>query len=230
LEPQEFWQKKIEDFKRKKDFEACLEYSNKIKELEDARNKPEFWNKKALAYFEIQEFKKALDYFDKDLEINGQSFDTLYQKAIVFYFLKNNSEANEWFNRAWQIKYSNYLKTKEQIQTLKEHKEFEKSVIHSKKLKQVEDPPFQFWYYQALVLTELGKYQEAIKSYNEAWARKQDDPLVLFNKAKCEFLFGKKDESFSTLTKACAMDSSIKEKIQAEAIFSETVKFNQLFS
>jgi len=230
LEPREFWLKKVEELKKTKDFEECLKYSKKIKELDDAKNKPEFWYKKGLAYSEIQEFENALQFFDKDLEINGENFDTLFQKGIIFYFLKNSSEAIEWFNRAWELKYSDYLETKEQILTLKEHKEFEKSVMHTQKLKQIDPPPFQFWFYQGLVFTDLGKYQESAKCYDEALLIKPDDPPVLFEKAKCELLQGNKIACFNTLQKVYALDSSFKEKIQTEPIFSDTIQFNQIFS
>ena len=230
MEPQEFWLKKIEDLKKNKNFEECIKYSDKIKFVENAKNKPEFWYKKGLAYCEIQEFEKALNCFDKDLENNGQNFDTLYHKGIVYYFLKNNYEAIEWFNKAWELKYSDYLKIKEQIQSLKEHKEFEKSVLHSKKLKQIDSPPFQFWYYQALILRELGKYQEAENCCDEALLEKHDDPLILFEKAKCELLQGEKNGCHNLLKKVCEIDSSFKEKIKKESIFSETIQFNQLFS
>jgi tetratricopeptide (TPR) repeat protein len=229
VEPKEFWLKKIEEFKKNKNFEERIKYSNKIKELEDARNTPEFWYKKGLGCCEIKEFENALQCFDKDLESNGPNFNTLYQKGIVFYFLKKNSEAIEWFNRALETKYSDYLKTKEQIQTLKKHKEFEKCVIPTQKLKQIDPPPFQFWFYQGLVLAELGKYQESIKCYDEALLIKNDNPQVLFEKAKCELQQGEKTESVKTLKKICELDSSFKEKIQTDPLFSTSIKISQIF-
>jgi len=229
LEPREFWLKKIKECKKNKNFEESILYSQKIKTLDDAINKPEFWHKKGLACCEIQEFENALQCFDRDLESNGQNFDSLFQKGIVFYYLKNSSEAIEWFNRAWEIKYSGYLKTREQIRTLNEHKEFEKAVLHKQKLKQTDPPPFQFWFYQGLVLAELGKYQESIKSYDEALMINPDDPTVLFEKAKCELLHGNKIACVITLKRACDLDSSFKEKIQAEPIFSKTIQINQFF-
>jgi tetratricopeptide (TPR) repeat protein len=230
LEPRKFWLKKIAELKKNKNFEECLKYSNKIKELDDARNKPEFWYEKGLAYYDIGEFENALQCFDKDLENNGQNFDSLFQKGIVFYYLENHSEANEWLNKAWELKYSDYLKTKEQIQSLKEHKEYEKSVLHSKKLYQIDSPPIQFWYYKAMILEELGKYQEAGNCCDEALLIKPYDPIILFEKAKCELLQGKKEKCYNILQKVCEIDPSFKEKIKKEPIFLETIQFNRLFS
>jgi len=230
VEPKEFWLKKIEEFKKIKKFEECLKYADKIKEIDDAKNKPEFWYKKGIAYSEIQEFENALLCFDKDLELNEPNFDTLYQKGIIFYFLKKNIEAIECFNKAWQLKYSDYLKTKEQIHLLKEHKEFEKSVTHSKKLKQIDSPPFQFWHYQALILTELGKYQKATKSYEEALLINPDSPLVLFDRAKCEFLQGNEEDCLNLLKKTYTLDLSFKKKIQSEPTFSNFIKNSIDFS
>lgn len=212
VEPREFWLKKIEEFKKKRDFEECLKYQNKIKELDDASNKPEFWYVKGLAYCEIQEFDKALQCFDKDLDLNEPNFDTMYQKGIVYYFLKKNLEAVEWFNKAWELKYSDYLKTKEQIQLLKEHKEFEKTIKHSKKLKGMDPPPYRFWHFQALALTELGKYQEAAKCYDQALSNNKDDILVLYDKARCEFLQGNKNEFLNILKNNYTLDLNFNKK------------------
>jgi len=227
LEPKEFWLKKAEEFKKLKKVDEALECLEKVREIDDAKNKPYFWYKKGIAYSEMEEFDKALRCFDKDLEINKLNFETLYQKGIVLYLLKKNLDAIECFNKAWELKYSNYLKTKEQIHTLKEHKEFEKALMHSTKLDQMKSLPYQFWHYKALALTDLGKHQDAIKCYDEALSIKPDEPLVLFDKARCELLRGKENNCIPLLIKACKLDMSIKNMIKKEKIFSN---FSAVFS
>ena len=224
MEPKEFWLKKAEEFKKLKKVDEALECLEKVRVIEDAKNKSYFWYRKGLTYSEMEEFDKALQCFDKDLELNTLNFETLYQKGIVFYILKKNLDAIECFNKAWELKYSNYLKTKEQIQTLKEHKEFEKAIMHSTKLDQMKSLPYQFWHYKGLALTKLGKYQDAIECYDEALLIKQDEPLVLFDKAKCELLRGKEDNCLHLLKKACKLDLNIKNMIQKENIFSSLMQ------
>lgn len=229
MEPKKVWLEKIEEFKKNKNFEECLKYASKIKDLDDARNKPEFWYKKGVAHIEIQDFKNALLCFDKDLELNKPNFETLYKKGIVYYFLKKNSDAVEWFNKAWELKYSQYLKTKEQIQLLKDHKEFEKTVMHAKKLNQIGAFPSQFWHYRGLSLTELEKYQEAMKCYDEALLIRPNEPLILFDKARCKFLQGKEKDCIDILKKVYSLDLSYKNKIQAEPVFSSLIQNNNIF-
>ena len=87
LEPKEFWLKKAEEFKKLKKVDEALECVNKVKEIDDAKNKPYFWYKKGIAYSEIGEYDKALECFDKNLEQNKPNFETWYQKGIIFYFM-----------------------------------------------------------------------------------------------------------------------------------------------
>jgi len=227
VEPEEFWLKKAEEFKKLKKVDEALECLEKVKEIDDAKNKPYFWYKKGIAYSEMEEFDKALQCFDKDLEVNKLNFETLYQKGIALYVLKKNLDAIECFNKAWELKYSNYLKTKEQIHTLKDHKEFEKALTYTTKLGQMKSLPYQFWHYKALALTDLGKHQDAIKCYDEALSIKPDEPLVLFDKARCELLRGKENNCIPLLIKACKLDISIKYMIKKEKIFSN---FSAVFS
>ena len=166
MEPKDFWLKKIKNIKKTKNFEDAIKFKEKIKDIDDTKNKPDFWYKNGLAYFEIKEYEKAMSCFDKDLKQNKPTFETLYQKGIVFYVLKNYPEANECFNKAFEIKYSTYLKTQDQVQTLKKHKEFVKIVKYSTELSKFEPIPYQFWHYKALVLAKLGKYQESTECYD----------------------------------------------------------------
>lgn len=165
MEPKEFWLKKIKDLKKTKNFEDAIKYTEKIKGIEETKNQPDFWYKNGLAYSEIKEYEKALSCFEKDLNLNQPTFETFYQKGIIYFNFENYAEANECFNKAFEIKYSSFLKTQNQVQSLKKHKEFVKIVKYSTELKKMEPIPYQFWHYKAISLTKLGKYQESTECY-----------------------------------------------------------------
>lgn len=188
MEPTKFWLRKAEESKKANKIDEALEYLDKARKLEYAKNTVNFWYSLGTAYSEIKQFEKAMECFDKELELNTPNFETLYQKGIVLYILKKDIDAIECFNKAWEIKYSEYLKSKEQILILKKHKEFEKAIKHSTKLDQMKSFPYKFWHYKGLALANLAKYQEAIECYDEALSIKPDDPHVLSDKNKCKLL------------------------------------------
>jgi len=187
-EPKDYWIKKAEELKKLKHFEQAVECMTKASELEEHEKKSDHWYHRGASLNEIGKYAEAVNCFEKELEVNPPKFDTFLQKGISLYYLKQSLEALECLKKAWELNYANYLKTKEQLDSLKLHKKFEIALDYATDLQTGTSLPEKFWQYKGLILTDLKKFDEAIKCYDEALTIKKNDPSILDDKTNCEIL------------------------------------------
>ena len=229
MDPKEFWLKKAEELKKLKKIEKALECLEQVKLIDESKNKPNFWYTQGLSYFQMEEYPNALQCYDHDLKLNKPSFETLYQKGILLYIMKKDTESIECFNKAWEIKYSSFLKTNEQINSLKKHKEFEKAIEHATNLDKMQELPSEFWHYKGLAFMELEKFSDAIECFDEG-LKIENDALIFFDKAKCLLLQGNESVSIELLKRAYKIDPTIKNSIQNEPLFGDINKRAQIIN
>jgi tetratricopeptide (TPR) repeat protein len=71
-----------------------------------------------------------------------------------------------------------------------------------------------------IALENLGRYEEAIASYDQALAIKTDLVKVLYNKAYCYALLGKTDLALENLQRAIALNpKSVRERAKTDPDF-----------
>jgi len=222
----EFLLRKATELKKMRKFEEAEDCLRKVKEIEDSKQSRDFWFKNGVSFLELEKYEEAIKCFNRDLAINNEDFDTYYKKGIALYKLKKFKESIECFNKAWESNYSNYLRIKNQIDELKKRKQYEAVLTHSTEILQTKVIPFEFWYYKGLALSKSGNYKEASYSFDQSLELVPDEPLSLFEKARCELLLGKKDTCMKLLTKTCTVDIKMLEKILQDKTFQLLYKEN----
>jgi len=227
FDPEKFWLNKVGELKKLKKIDEALECMEKVRTIENSKNKPNFWFENGFACVESGHYKEAIECFNKHLEFNPPDFDTMFQKGIVEYLLKNSLEAIECFNKAWELKHAEHLQMNEQVSALKEHKEYEKALKYATKLNEPFSIPNEFWQYKGLALTEHGNYEKAIECFDEILSAYPNEPEILFDKSKCELLRGNENNCIELLKKACEFDSNLKDRILSD-VFSELKENKQI--
>ena len=162
------------------------------------------------------------------MEFNRISFDTLYEKGLAFFNLKKYTDAVECFNKAWEIKHEEFMKLRNQGTTLKNYKKFEKAVMYYDQSNAIPDIESKFWYYKGCSLYEIGKYEEASENFDEALKLKLNDPIILFNQAKCQIRLENITKSIQILEKSCRLEPKMKVKIQNEKVFEKLIENQEL--
>ncbi len=227
FDPKEFWLNKAEEFKKLKKIDGALECMEKVRVIENSKNKPNFWFENGFACVEAGHYKEAMECFDKHLEFNPPDFDVMFQKGIVEYLLKNSLEAIEYFNKAWELKYAEHLQMQEQVSALKDHKEYEKAIKYATKLNEPFSIPKEFWQYKGFALAEHGNYEKAIECFDKILSVNPNEPGILFEKSKCELLQGNENNCIELLKKACELDSNLKDRILSD-VFLELKENKQI--
>jgi tetratricopeptide (TPR) repeat protein len=228
----DYWLTKAEQLKKQGKYEEVVKSVDKASMVKESLNKEKYWFSKGQILASIERYEEAIICFDKELQFNKISFDTLYEKGLAFFNLKKYTEAVECFNKAWEIKHEEFMKLNNQGTTLKNYKKFEKAVLYIDQANAITDIKCEFWYYKGCSLYEINKYEEASDCFDKALKMKPDDPVVLFNKAKCQIMLGNTSKSVQLLEKSWELEPKMKVKIQTEKIFEKLIenqKLNKIF-
>ena len=218
--PDESWLKKAEMLKGEGRFEESLKAFDKAYEMTKITKKSGYWFLRGKSFSELGKYEDAVACFDKDVTTNGPTFQTIFEKAVVLFLSKKYSEAMENFNKAYETYHEEFLKHQDQAGILKEHKKFEKALIHSDVAINIQPITPKFWHLKGSTLFGMGKFKEALQCYNESQL-KEDDPELLYDLAKCQFMVGNIDESLKTLENACRLDSGIRKALSADPVFEK---------
>jgi tetratricopeptide (TPR) repeat protein len=217
----DYWLTKAEQLKKQGKFEEVVKSVDKVSTAKESINKERYWFSKGQILASIEKYEEAIVCFDKELQFNKISFDALYEKGLAFFNLKKYTDAVECFNKAWEVKHEEFMKLRNQGTTLKNYKKFEKAVIHFDQSNAITGIGDEFWYYKGCSLYEIGKYEEASDCFDEVLKMKPDDPLMLFNKAKCQVGLENISKSIQILKRICKLEPKMKAKIQSEKVFKK---------
>jgi len=230
-EPDDFWRNKAEVLKKSGKFEEALKAYDKAAKIEDEKKQADSWFKKAIDFSEIGDYEKALECLENDLKFNRSSFQTLFEKGIIFCLSKKYPEALECFNKAYESTFDDFLDSSNKIEKLKEHKKYEKAVLMSDKAMGVKPISQKFWHFKGIVLHEMKQFEDAIKCFNEGMASGQEFAELFYDLAKSQLMIGRVEECIDSLEKACKIDSALQKALSIDSTFkaiSENQKFRQI--
>jgi tetratricopeptide (TPR) repeat protein len=222
-----FLYKRADELKNARKFEEALKVMDEANKIKDEEKSPDFWYKRGIRFCEFGEYEKALDCFDKDLTLHQKSYETFFEKGKVLFQLKKYAEAIECFNKAAEEHHQQYLQCSKKAEYMKKARKYEKALIYSD-LRSYEKPlDHIFWYYKAMSLLKLKKYDDANSCFIHALEIKNDDPNILYGLAKCEMLAGNTKKSLELLSKSCSLDPSNREKLNVDNDFTPLLENKQ---
>ncbi len=226
-DPVTILKQKAEELKKNHRFEEAMELMSKVDDFENNRRPENFWNEIGLHLCNMGKYEDALECFDKDLEFNTTSFDAHYAKGVTLYSLARYDEALESFFKAHEINYSNTQSQSTLIENLKEHKKFEDALtqpkVEDRKLKE-----HRLWYYLAVTLYQLKRYDEALENFDRAAKTMADDASTFYDWAKCELMASDPEKCLELLQRACDLDSSNQRLLQIDPAFDQ-IRNNERF-
>ena len=215
-----FFYKKAEELKKARKFEEALELIDEANKIKDEEKSIDFWYKRGIRFFNFGEYEKALDCFDKDLTLHQKSYETFFAKGKILLQLKKYDEAVECFNKAAEEHHQQYLQCSKKAEHMKKAHKYEKALVYSDLASHEKPLDDTFWYYKAMALLKLQKYDMAHSCLTKALETKNDNPKVLYDLAKCELLAGNKQKSLELLQKSCSLDPTNNEKLRVDNDFS----------
>ncbi|PZO51301.1 TPR end-of-group domain-containing protein [Phormidesmis priestleyi] len=84
------------------------------------------------------------------------------------------------------------------------------------------------WFNRGLILQRLGRYDDAIISYDRVLKIEPENAFALYNKAKCYALQNNVALAIESLAQAIALDPRVRENAKSDADF-DTIRGNALF-
>lgn len=219
--------KRAEAYKKAKRIEDAMSLMSRAAEIEKGRSPKNYWRDTGLCLCEMGNHEEAIECFDKDLQLNGNSFETYYAKGIALYVLEIHQEALECLYKAYEMKQSEKLRSDAQVESLKSYKRFEEVIKHFSSKHSSSPHDYLIWYYLGLVLFQLARYSEAAESFGRA-AQSKTDALVLYDWAKCELMLNHRDKALELLENASNHDHAIGKMLRVDPAF-DAVRNNHRF-
>lgn len=201
--------------------EEAVQIFDKINETKKYSRKKDFWKNKGLIASKLGNYKESIECFDKDLQYNGENFETNYLKGIVLGKLSQHVEAIELFNKALQIKYAECLKLDDKAGTMKDFGKFEDAVLCYDKIKNTDPIPIELWYHNGLSFYALEKYKDADNCFSNALELNPNDSKIIYKKARSEFMMGHTDECVQLLKRSCRLDPTKKKYLRTDPMFQD---------
>jgi len=210
--------KRAEEYRKARRVEDAMMLMSRAAAIEKGKNPKNYWRDTALCLCEIGKYEQAVECFDKDLQLNGESFETYYAKGVALYVLEIHNDALECLYKAYEMKYAVKLKNEIQIELLKSHKKFEDVLKHFGKLGTSQSHDYLMWYYLGLVLYQVARYKEAAASFEKA-AGMSSEPLILYDWAKCELMLNQLDRCYELLETARNHDNAVTKMLRIDPAF-----------
>jgi len=226
--PDEYWQKKADSLKLEGKFEDALKAYDKASKIKKSETKSDFWYQKGIGFFDLGKYDDAINCFENDLKSNGPSFQTLLEKGATLLLLKKYAEAFEQLNKAYETKNEELMEHEDQAKILKEHKKFEKSLIHSDIAGQIQPIPPKYWSLMGSALHGMKNFDEAVNCFRKALNLVKNEPEIIYDLAKSQLMLGNIEECLISLAEACKLDSKICKILFVDPIF-EKLEDNQKF-
>lgn len=217
----DFLLKKAKSLQNSGKHEEAVQIFDKINAAKNYSKKEDFWKNKGLIASELGNYKESIEYFDKDLQYNGDNFETCYLKGIALSKLGQHMEAIELFNKAVEIKYAECLKLDDKAKTMKDFGKFEDAVLCFDKIKNTNPIPLELWYYNGLSFYALEKYKDADNCFSNALELNSSDSKILYKKARAKFMMGHTDECLQLLKRSCQLDPTNKKYLIADPMFKD---------
>ena len=217
--PKDFLLDQAKNLSESGHFEDAIKNLDEIKNLYENQDR-NFWFNKGQHYLKLENYTEAISCFDKDLDLNKKSYRTFFFKGVAQYFNTQYHEAVESFNRAWEVKYADFLKNLDQAKNLQNVKKFERAVEYYDTANMIDSIETSFWYYKGLSLFQIGRYDESRDSFEKAMQKDPENSEIYYNLAKCDLQSEKLDSCVLMLKKACQLDSSKKDLIKNDTLFS----------
>ena len=226
--PDEFWKNKAELLKKSGKFEEALKAYDKASKLENVKKQGNYWYQEASSFAEIGNYEKALECLENEIKENKPSFQSLFEKAVIMYLIKNYPEAVECFNKAYESTYDEFLDSKNLAKSFKEHKQFEKAVLATDKATHVKPIPEKFWHFKGLALYEMKKFDEALNCFEEAIKNGDESGELFYDMAKVQLNLENSPKAIELLDKACEINPDLRRTLALEPLF-EKLKDDQKF-
>ncbi len=102
----------------------------------------------------------------------------------------------------------------------KAHK-FEKALVYTDLAVSKKQLDAEFWHNKGIAFFKLKKYEDSKECFTNALEMKEEDPMILYDQAKCELLLGNEEKSMDILRKSCDLDPTSKEKLRVDNDFSQ---------
>ncbi|MEW6043655.1 MAG: tetratricopeptide repeat protein [Thermoproteota archaeon] len=218
---------KIKELKKEHKFEEALLLESQIEDFSKKSKPEDYWIKRGMYLRQMGKYEEALKCFDKNLVINSNSYDSLFEKGKTLYAMRRYNEAIECFFKAYENEYSNLQKHSTLTENLKSHKKLENvlaaTLDDSMKLR-----GHDLWHYLAATLTRLRRYEEAIENFNYAAKTNPHDSETFYEWAKCELLLNKPKKCLELLRKACDINSETAKLLRIDPDF-EIIRDDEQF-
>jgi len=204
-DPTKILKNKVQELKKNRQFEEALLLETVVEDFEKNKKHENYWRDLGLHLRHLGKYEEALECFDKDLEINRINFGTLYEKGVILYEMGRYDESLESLFKAYEIKYSKTHGNSILVDNLKAHKKFEEILVQPN-VNEHELKEHYFWYYLAMALYQLKRYDESIENFNRAALIKADDSVTFYDWAKCELMANRPEKCLELLERACRLD------------------------
>lgn len=218
-DPTKILKQKVQELKKKHRFEEALLLETQIEDFEKNKKHENYWRNVGLRLRHMGKYDEALQCFDKDLEINSINFDTLFERGVLLYDMARYDESLESLFKAYETKYSKTQGKAILIDSLMTHKKFEEVLVQPK-VSEHEIKDHYFWYYLAITLYQLKRYDEAIENFNRSALTKADDSITFYDWAKCELMANKPEKCLELLEKSCQLDPTNQRLLRIDAVFA----------
>ncbi|HEX2013770.1 MAG TPA: tetratricopeptide repeat protein [Nitrososphaera sp.] len=219
--------RRAEEYRKAHRIEDAMILMSRAAAIERGKKPKNYWRDTGLCLGEVGRYEEAVECFDKDLQLNGDSFETQYSKGVALYVLEIHNEALECLYKAYEMKYSEKLRSDAQVQSLKNLRKFEDVVIHFGTQRIPKSDDYLLWHYLGLVLFQLSRYKEAADYLAKA-AGMSSEPLILYDWAKCELMLGNPERCYQLLETARNHDAAVTKMLRVDPAF-EGLRNNQRF-
>jgi tetratricopeptide (TPR) repeat protein len=151
------------------------------------------------------DFIKAAEYYEKALEFDPENTSAFADLALLAYKSKKYSEAIKFYNILLKINPSNTEALKNTAMSYMYTGETSQAIEHYEKLIKIK-PSISTKYKLALLYTDTGKYEKAMKLYNELLSIKKVSPEIIHDFAILRAKMGEISDSIDNLRKVIALD------------------------
>ena len=203
----EFWGFKGASYAFLEKYEGAIKCFDKALEINP--NRPDFWHNKGDMHRNIGDYQRALECFDKSIKIEPTRLNWT-DKGHTYYQLKEYKKAIKCYDEALEIRSISVSEAAELWQdkgeafkSLDREKDAEKCFRKSEEAKEqlaIESRS------QGIDLCKLGRYEDAIASFDVALRINPKDEVVWSNKGSVSSLLGRFEDAIEFSDKALAIN------------------------
>lgn len=205
-------------FKLKK-YQAAIDDFNKVIEL--APEIADGYNNRGVAYYNLKDYEPAIQDYQKAIELNPELIYPYGNLGRIYLEQKENEKAIEIFNR-YISQYPNnelgYIGYSERSYIYLQLEEYEKALIDADKIIEITPNIPDGYIRKAHVYHSQGKYEEAIKAYNQGLAKDENFLAPISNIGLIEYEQGNIAQAMEKWQKIIKADPLYVEPILAIAV------------